>query len=121
MVFIETPIFTEQSSGDLFTDENKDRIMNDELFQQLKQSVGQMNAIKRGELAPGRIRVVEPRTLARGAREKLGMTQEQFARALHTSVSTVRSWEQGKRTPTPATQLLLKVAKEHPDEVLECV
>jgi aminoglycoside N3'-acetyltransferase len=38
--------------------------MDEELFQKLKQSVEQMNAIKRGELAPGRIRIVEPRSLS---------------------------------------------------------
>lgn len=95
--------------------------MEEAEFNRLVESVKQAKAILRGELAPGRIRIVEPRSLALSAREKLGMTQEQFARTLHTSVSTVRSWEQGKRTPTPATQLLLKVAKEHPAEVLECV
>lgn len=95
--------------------------MEEAEFNRLIESAKQAKAIMRGELAPGRIRVVEPRSLALSAREKLGMTQEQFARTLHTSVSTVRSWEQGKRTPTPATQLLLKVAKEHPGEVLDCV
>lgn len=95
--------------------------MEEAEFNRLIESAKQAKAIMRGELAPGRIHVVEPHSLALSAREKLGMTQEQFARTLHTSVSTVRSWEQGKRTPTPATQLLLKVAKEYPSEVLDCV
>lgn len=90
-------------------------------FERLKESVRQAKAIMRGEMAPGRIRIMESPVLARNAREKLGMTQEEFAATLHTSVSTVRSWEQGKRNPTPATRLLLKVAAKHPGEVLECV
>lgn len=95
--------------------------MEETEFNRLVESVKQAKAIMRGEMAPGRVRIIGPRSLALSAREKLGMTQEEFARTLHTSVSTVRSWEQGKRTPTPATQLLLKVAKKHPTQVLECV
>jgi len=95
--------------------------MEEAEFNRLKASVRQAKAIMKGELVPGRVRIMEPPALARSAREKLGMTQEQFAMILHTSVSTVRSWEQGKRNPTPATELLLKVANKHPETILECV
>jgi len=95
--------------------------MEEAEFKRLEESARQAKAILKGELQPGRIRIVEAPTLARSAREKLGMTQEEFARALQTSPSTIRSWEQGKRNPTPATRLLLKVATQHPREVLDCV
>jgi putative transcriptional regulator len=35
----------------------------------------------------------------KGARQSLHMTQEQFADKVGVSVQTVRSWEQGDRTP----------------------
>lgn len=95
--------------------------MEKQEFNRLKESVKQAKAIMQGEMPPGRVRFIESPSLARAAREKLGMTQEQFAATLQTSVSTVRSWEQGKRSPTPATRLLLKVAQQHPAQVLECV
>ena len=43
----------------------------------------------------------------RGIREKKGMTREQFAGALGISVSTVVSWENGRKTPAGAACRLL--------------
>ncbi|MEO0510731.1 MAG: helix-turn-helix domain-containing protein [Verrucomicrobiota bacterium] len=90
-------------------------------FNRLVESVKQAKAVMKGEMVPGRVRVLEGPNLAKSAREKLNMTQQQFADTLETSVSTVRSWEQGTRAPSPAAHLLLKVANKHPETVLECV
>lgn len=95
--------------------------MEDEDFNRLAESVQQAKDIIEGKLAPNRIRVRNPQNLAKSAREKLDMTQEEFAKTLNTSISTVRSWEQGTRTPTPATEILLKIATKYPEKVLECV
>ena len=35
------------------------------------------------------------------SREKLGLTQIEFAKKLNVSVQTVQAWEQGKRNPRP--------------------
>ena len=46
-------------------------------------------------------------------RAKVGMSQNEFASAFGISVSTLRHWERGDRTPTgPALVLLNVVAKE---------
>lgn len=39
--------------------------------------------------------------LVRSLRERLGLTQEEFARELGVSFSTVNVWENGKRQPLP--------------------
>ena len=49
------------------------------------------------------------------------MTQTQFATAFGISVSTLRNWEQGHRTPSGAAITLIKVARKHPKAVLDAV
>jgi len=47
-------------------------------------------------------------------RAQVGMSQNEFALAFGISVSTLRHWERGDRTPQgPALVLLNVVAKEH--------
>jgi DNA-binding transcriptional regulator YiaG len=53
-------------------------------------------------------------------RERLGMSQQQFARLLHVSIKTVQSWEQGVRVPSQAAERLLQFI-EQPDLLAEVV
>lgn len=52
-------------------------------------------------------------------REKLGLSQSQFAELLSVSKKTLQNWEQGVRKPSGAAQALLKLAHEKPDVVRE--
>jgi putative transcriptional regulator len=52
-------------------------------------------------------------------REKIGLSQSGFARLLGISVRTLHHWEQGSRTPSGAAQVLLRVAAQHPEALLE--
>ncbi len=52
-------------------------------------------------------------------RQKLGLSQSRFARLLGISVRTLHHWEQGTRTPSGAARVLLRVAAQHPEVVLE--
>ena len=94
--------------------------MDAELFNELKDSIRQMKAIEKGELAPTRVRVINPENEVAQARIKLGMTQEAFAKLLDTPVGTVRGWEQGRRQPPPSAKVLMRVATKYPEQVLEC-
>ncbi|MFT5836656.1 MAG: DNA-binding transcriptional regulator YiaG, partial [Candidatus Azotimanducaceae bacterium] len=62
--------------------------MDTKLFNELKDSIRQMKAIEAGELAPTRVRVVNPDNDVTHARIQLGMTQEAFAKLLDTPVGT---------------------------------
>lgn len=42
-------------------------------------------------------------------RKRLGMTQEEFAKALRIPVATLRNWEQGRNAIDPAARSLLMV------------
>lgn len=94
--------------------------MDAELFNELKDSIRQMKAIEKGELAPARVRVVNPENEVAHARQQLGLTQEAFAKLLDTPVGTIRGWEQGRRQPPPSAKVLMRVATKYPEQVLEC-
>lgn len=57
----------------------------------------------------------------RRLRERLGLSQPVFARALNVSIATVRGWEQGARTPDGPSRRLLEVAERHPGAILGAV
>ncbi len=50
-------------------------------------------------------------------REKLKLTQEEFAMRFHLPLGTVRDWEQGAHRPDRAAQVLLTVIAKDPDAV----
>ena len=45
---------------------------------------------------------------------RVGMSQTEFARALHIPVATLRDWEQGRARPDPACRSLLRITAENP-------
>jgi putative transcriptional regulator len=78
-------------------------------FQQdLLESVRQM---RRGQAT--RITKVELPAAAT-ARIQMGLSQVEFAELLGVSPRTLQDWEQGRREPTGAARMLLKVATKHP-------
>ena len=79
-------------------------------FQQdLLESVRQM---RRGEAARVTKVKLPPATQAR---LRMGLSQEDFAHLLGVSPRTLQDWEQGRREPTGAARMLLKVAVKHPN------
>ena len=53
------------------------------------------------------------------ARSRTGLSQQEFARLLGVSPRTLQDWEQGRREPTGAAKMLLRVAVSHPEVLLE--
>lgn len=53
------------------------------------------------------------------ARLKSGLSQAQFAAALHISPRTLQQWEQGRRHPSGAAETLLKIVFRHPEVLRE--
>ncbi len=54
-------------------------------------------------------------------RAKLGMSQSEFASAFGISVSTLRHWERGDRTPQGPALVLLNVVAKEPAVVLRAL
>lgn len=94
--------------------------MNDELFNELMESVREGGAILRGEIAPSRTFTIDAPDI-RQIREGFSLSQSEFAAMLGISVKTLQNWEQGRRTPPGPARVLLQVAKRHPDAVRDVV
>ena len=89
-------------------------------FAKLVESIKQAGKIRRGETAASRRFEFRPADI-RAIRERLGLSQSEFALMIGVSVSTLRNWEQGRRTPEGPARALLKIVEENPEAVLEAL
>jgi putative transcriptional regulator len=117
--------------------------MNRARFEELREALRQAKAVRRGEAAPSRVwsvtrdsdvklhrRQLDPKTYRHeqrvewektiaATRARLRLSQNKFAELLGISVKTLHNREQGRRKPTGAARVLLRVASRHPEIVLE--
>ncbi len=54
-------------------------------------------------------------------REKLSLTQAEFAATFHLSLTTVQAWEQGNSHPDPVARTLLRVIDRNPEAVKDAL
>ena len=94
--------------------------MNDELFQQLIASLKEGAAILHSKKKPASSTTLHWPD-AKAVREKLGLTQTQFASLIGISPRTLQNWEQGHRRPEGTACALLRIAESHPQAVLEAL
>jgi putative transcriptional regulator len=87
-----------------------------EFEKELLQSLGEAEAIARGERKPARVFTPPDVDVAR-IRKRLGYTQAGFARRFGLSPASVRDWEQRRRRPDPAARVLLTVIDREPEAV----
>jgi putative transcriptional regulator len=95
-------------------------MMNEEMFNELLESVRQGGAILRGEAEPSRAfdfpeKDGVPDVAA--IRAQFGVSQARFAEMMGISLGTLRNWEQGRRVPEGPANVLLEVACKAPDVV----
>ena len=87
----------------------------------LIRSVKQAIAWASGENVPVRVTMVSvehtPRIDVRSIRQKLGLSQSQFATRFGFAPATVRNWEQGRTQPDRPARTLLAVIAYHPEAV----
>ena len=65
-----------------------------------------------GEIKPPEIKTV---------RDKLNVSQNDFALMIGVSVRTLQNWEQGRRTPEGPAKALLRIASRNPSAVLDAL
>lgn len=113
--------------------------MEQSRFEELCESLRLARAVRDGRTKPSRVweltrdkdrvrrRRVDPEKYRReqlkasgvsAIRGKLGFSQQQFADLLGISIKTLHNWEQGRRKPTGAARVLLRVASLNPEAVL---
>ncbi|MBU2753448.1 helix-turn-helix domain-containing protein [Acidithiobacillus sp. CV18-2] len=73
--------------------------MDETLFNDLVQSLKEAKGIARGDAKPSRqLHITTPD--AKAVREKLGLSQREFADLMGVSIDTLQNWEQHRRNPS---------------------
>jgi len=94
--------------------------MKDKMFDELLESVKEMDQIQRGRKKPSRqFEIKDPEVKA--IREQTGLSQAHFARLIGVSKRTLENWEQGRRHPTGPARALLKIVQSDPKSAVEAL
>lgn len=94
--------------------------MDAQNFERLLASAKEAKEIMNGQKKPSRQFFIEEPN-PKEIRAKMSLTQDQFAALMNISVYTLRNWEQGRRYPEGPARVLLNVANNHPEVLLEMV
>ena len=92
-------------------------------FDSIKQGLNEalVHAKTKGSKTAG-VKLYQPQAVdVSGLRERLSLTQEQFAARFGFSVATLRHWERGDRSPSGASLVLLNVIDRNPTAVLQAL
>lgn len=82
-------------------------------FDELKTSLEEAVDIKSGKKAPARVTRYEIADV-KAIREQLNVSQAEMAKALGTSVDTIKSWESRRRNPTGLAAKVLATIQTNP-------
>ena len=94
--------------------------MKNGLFNELLASVQEMDEIVQGKKTAARVtRFPEPE--AKAIREKIGLSQNQFAMLIGVSKRTLENWEQGRRHPTGPSKALLRILDVDPEHAVRAL
>ncbi len=92
--------------------------MDKTLFDDLVQSLKEAKAISKGKAkASRRFEVASPDVKA--VRERVGLSQSEFAQLMRVSIKTLQNWEQRRRKPTGPAVALLQIVSAAPDVALK--
>lgn len=94
--------------------------MNRESFEELLTSVREGAAILRGDKNPSRSFEIGRQDI-KAVRERLNLSQREFAALLGISTDNLQNWEQGRRKPRGAAKILIRVAEKHPEAILDVI
>ena len=94
--------------------------MKNELFNELLASVQEMDDIVQGKKAAVRVTKF-PDPEVRLIREKVGLSQNRFAKLIGVSKRTLENWEQGRRHPTGPAKTLLRILDADPENAVRAL
>ncbi|MGB5456050.1 MAG: NadS family protein, partial [Gammaproteobacteria bacterium] len=89
-------------------------------FDSIKQGLDEALEFSKGKKGKAVIHEFTPVDV-KNIRAKIGMSQNEFASAFGISVSTLRHWERGDRTPHGPALVLLKAIAKEPKAVLKAL
>jgi len=86
----------------------------------IKRGLQEAIAHAHGQLPQARVHRPRPVDV-KALRQRVGMTQEQFAANFGFSTATLRHWERGDRAPHGPALVLLNVIERNPSAVMEAL
>jgi len=89
-------------------------------FDSIKQGLDEALAFSKGKKTTAIVHKYKPVDV-KNIRTMVGMSQSEFASAFGISVSTLRHWERGDRTPNGPALVLLNVVAKEPEAVLKAL
>ncbi len=92
------------------------RNIGDELISGMNEALDYTKGKKRKEAKLHRV-IISEKINVKNVREKMRVTQEEFAAKLGISLRTIQHWEQGDRKPQGPARVLLTLLKEHPRSI----
>jgi putative transcriptional regulator len=94
--------------------------MNNSMFEELLDSVKEMDQIAKGKKKPSRqFKFDDPEV--KDIREKTGLSQTRFAMLIGVSKRTLENWEQGRRHPTGPAKALLRILNSDPENAIKAL
>jgi len=94
--------------------------MKNVTFTKLVASIKEAGEIKAGHRPPSRMYDIRPPEI-RMVRERLDVSQGEFAVMIGVSTRTLQNWEQGRRQPEGPAKALLTIASRNPTAVLDAL
>ena len=94
-------------------------VMSD-AFSSIQQGLSEADEFSQGKTRKAVIHEFRPLDV-KNIRTSLGLSQNEFASAFGISVSTLRHWERGDRTPQGPALVLLNVVAKEPEVVLRAL
>jgi len=89
-------------------------------FQSIKRGMGEAIEFAKGKPSKAVVHEFDSVDI-KDIRSRVGMTQEEFAMAFGISISTLRHWERGDRSPTGPARVLLNIMVKEPKAVLRAL
>jgi putative transcriptional regulator len=94
--------------------------MEEQLFNELVESIKQAGRIHRGEDEPSRVFAHEDIDV-KAVRNAAGLSQSRFALMIGVSVRTLQNWEQGHRHPQGPALALLTIFRNDPEHAIKAL
>ena len=91
-----------------------------DFFESIKQGLSEAVDFSEGKCKKAVVHAFTPVDV-KAVRASLDMTQAEFASAFGISISTLRHWERGDRTPQGPALVLLNVVAKQPKAVLQAL
>ena len=89
-------------------------------FDSIKQGLEEALEFSKGKKTKAIVHEFSPVDV-KNIRNRVGMSQNEFASSFGISVSTLRHWERGDRSPQGPALVLLNVVAKEPDAVLKAL